>query len=181
MERKAWIAVLALGILMAGFAGAQTAPGILAVQDTAPVIDGNMQKGEYVSAQAVGPFWLGAALSQDKATLTVGLAAKSTGWISVGLGSLKMNGSYIIIGFDKDGKATVSEEKGQGHGHSPSGTHKVIASALKTANGQTTLEFSIPAGDYVKGGKLDLILGASNKADLVSWHPQFKNVSLTLK
>jgi hypothetical protein len=177
MKAKAIFAGFALALGIAAFAGAQA----LAVQDAAPVIDGAMQKGEYAQAQAVGPFWLGAALSKDGSTLSIGLAAKSTGWIAVGLGSTRMNGAYIVIGFDSNGNATVSENIGKGHGHSPSGAHKVIASALKTANGQTTLEFSIPAAEYVKSGKLDLILGASNKADLVSFHPLFKGVTLSTK
>jgi hypothetical protein len=147
-------------------------------QATAPVVDGIMQKNEYAFTQSTGNFWLGIALSADKSTLNIGLAANTTGWISVGLGSAKMNGAYIVIGFDKDGKQTISEDLGKGHSHSPSGLHKVLQSVVKTTGNQTVIEFSIPAAEFIKNGKLPLILGASKADDLVSWHPLFKGLEV---
>lgn len=173
---KKFAASAAALLLAAALAGAQT----LAPQATQPTIDGNMQKGEYAFQQATKDFWVGAALSQDKQTLTLGLVAATKGWISVGLGSLKMNGSYIVIGYDQGGKVTISENKGVGHGHSASGLHKVIKSAIKTAGNSTTLEFSIPAAEWIKDGKLQLILGASNTADLISFHPKFGSLEIAV-
>lgn len=174
IKKRVFVAV-AIAFAMVAFASAQTS---LSPQATAPTIDGAMQNGEYKLMQTVGSFWLGTALSADKSTLTIGIAAKSTGWISVGLGSLRMNGAYIVLGFDKAGKQTITENKGSGHSHSPSGTHKVIASVVKTVNGSTYLEFSIPAAEYLKNGKLQLILGASNTADMISFHPLFKSIEI---
>ncbi len=173
MQRKA-LALISSLVIVAALATAQT----LAPQATAPTIDGNVQKGEYSVMQSSKGFWLGVALSADKSTLTIGLAAGTTGWISVGLGSLRMNGSFMVIGFDSNGKQTITEEKGVGHGHSPANTHKVLKSVIKTAGGQTSLEFSIPAAEFVKDGKLQLILGASNTADLISFHPKFASVEI---
>jgi hypothetical protein len=161
-------------LLATSFAGAQA----LAPAATTPTIDGAVQKGEYTVMQAPKGFWLGVSLSQDKSTLTLGLASQTTGWIAIGLGSLKMNGSYIVIGYDKAGKQVISEDKGVGHGHSPLGTHKVLKSIIKTANGQTSIEFSIPAADYIKDGKLQLILAAANTADLISFHPKFASLEI---
>ena len=174
--RKAAIVVaLALVVLSLGFGQASPAP--IVPGTGSPVIDGAMAKGEYGWMQSVGKFWLGATLSKDGKTLTIGLAAQTKGWISVGLGSTKMNGAYMLIAYD-NGKQNFSEQIGKGHGHSAAPGTKVTASAVKTVNGMTYLEFSIPAEEYVKGGKLDLILGASNTADFVSWHPLAQGIEI---
>jgi hypothetical protein len=172
--------VLVLGLLLLalslGFSQAVLSPSA-----NTPVVDGVIAKGEYSIQQAVGQFWLGVNLSKDGKTLNVGVAAKANGWISIGLGSMKMNGSYIVIGYDKDGKQTISEDIGKGHGHSPSGVKKVTSAVVKSANGVATIEYAIPADEWIKTGKLQLILGAGKAFDLVSWHPLAMNFEATVK
>lgn len=175
--KLSFVSALILIGLSTGFA--QSAPASIIPGTGSPSIDGAMAKGEYGWMQSVGKFWLGVTLSKDGKTLMIGLAAQTKGWISVGLGSTKMNGAYMLIAYD-NGKQNFSEQIGKGHGHSPAPGTKVTASAVKTVNGMTYLEFSIPAEEYVKGGKLALILGASNTADFISWHPLAQGIELPI-
>lgn len=168
------ILTIAAFVLHASFASAQA----LSPSDIVPGIDGVMQKGEYAVMQSVQGFWLGATLSRDRSTLTIGVAAQAGGWISAGLGSRRMNGAYIVIAYDKSGKQVISEDRGAGHKHSPVTYKKVLKSAVKTVNEQTVLEFSIQAADFIKGGKLQLILATSNTADLFSFHPKFTSLEI---
>jgi hypothetical protein len=177
MKNSKTIAILALTVLAVAFAAAQGSPVLPGAGS--PVVDGAMAKGEYGWMNTVGSFWLGVSLSKDGQTLTIGLAAKTSGWVSVGLGSQKMDGAYIIIAYF-DGQQHIAEEIGKGHGHSVAPGKKLIASTVKTTNGMTYLEFSIPAAEYIKTGKLPLILGASNKADFISWHPMAQGTELTI-
>lgn len=177
-HRKAAL-VFTLAVVALSFGFSQTPPSPLIPGTGSPVIDGSMAKGEYGWMQTVGQFWLGVGLSSDGRTLTIGLAAQTKGWISVGLGSLRMNGAYMLIAYD-NGKQNLSEELGKGHGHSPAPGKKVTASVVKTAGGMTWLEFSIPAQDFIRNGKLDLILGASNTADFLSWHPLFQSIEIPI-
>ena len=176
ISKNRMILPVAALLLLSSFASAQS----LSPSAGIPDIDGVMQKSEYAVMQTVQGFWLGATLSKDKSTLTIGVAAQTGGWISAGLGSKRMNGSYIVIAYDKAGKQVISEDRGAGHRHTPVTEKKVQKYAVKTVNGQTVLEFSIPAGDFIKGGKLQLILGASNTADLFSFHPKFTSFEIPI-
>jgi hypothetical protein len=170
MTGRKLAALLAAAIILASLGFAQTAAGSLAPSATVPIIDGSMSKGEYSLMQTVSGFWLGTSLSKDGQTLYIGVVAKATGWIAAGLGSTKMNGSYMIMAYN-DGSQKISEQKGVGHGHVPAEGTKVTKYAVKTVNGMTCLEFSIPAAEWIKDGTLKLILAASNKADFTSYHP----------
>lgn len=175
-KKSVLVLVLLATALSLGFSQAVLSPSA-----QVPLADGVMAKGEYSIMQAANQFWLGLSLSQDGKTLYVGLAAKADGWISAGLGSMKMNGAYIVIGYDKDGKQTISEEVGKGHSHSASGVKKVTAASVKWAKGVSTIEYAIPAADWIKTGKLQLILGAGKSFDLTSWHPLAYNLEVTVK
>jgi hypothetical protein len=176
MNKARIAAVVALALLALSFGSAQATAPIVPGAGS-PVVDGAMAKGEYGWMNSVGGFWLGVSLSKDGQTLTIGLAAKTAGWVSVGLGSTKMNGAYMLIAYD-DGKPHFAEELGKGHGHSVAPGKKVLSQAIKTVNGMTYLEFTIPAAEFVKNGKLPLILGASNKADFISWHPMAQGIEI---
>ncbi len=175
-RKPALIAVLLATALSLGFS-----QSVLSPSPATPIADGVMAKGEYSIMQAASQFWLGLSLSADAKTLYVAVAAKANGWISVGLGSMKMNGSYMVIGYEQGGKQTISEEIGKGHGHSASGVKKTTAAAVKYANGVATIEYAIPADEWIKTGKLQLILGAGKAFDLTSWHPLSYNLEVAVK
>ncbi|TFG82920.1 MAG: hypothetical protein E4H20_06675, partial [Spirochaetales bacterium] len=122
-----------------------------------PIQDGTIQKGEYSITDTQSGITIAASLSKDGSTLYMAVSAATAGWVSFGVGSPRMNGSYMIFGFQKsDGVRVISEETGKGHSHSPN--NKSMATAFITEmNGVTTLEAAFPATGFIKAGILDVI------------------------
>ena len=145
-----------------------------------PVPDGSLSANEYKINGAYGGMNLGVTLGDDGKTLYVALEVPSTGWASVGLGSKKMDGAFIVLGSDSSGSTVISEETGKGHGHKPNATKILITQAVKETGGKTVLEFAIPSSAFVKDGNLDLILAYGGKDALKSFHKKHEKVSLTL-
>ena len=111
------LALLVIGASLA----AQTK---LAPSAVAPKIDGVIAAKEYAWVSAGGNVTIALALSKDSQTLYCAMSAPTVGWVSVGLGSLKMNKSFMVIGYD-DGTSNVSEIYGFGQKHGPA-TQKVM-------------------------------------------------------
>lgn len=158
--------------------------GMAAAQDikpsqTSPVADGVFGASEYGFVQDYRGMRLGVSLSQDGSTLNLAIEAPTSGWVAIGLGTTVMNGAYIVMGVDS-GTPQVIEQMGQGHSHGET-ANKVLKSAVKSANGRTVLEFSIPAAGFVTGNALQLILAYSNSADLRSRHTAHASVVLSVR
>jgi hypothetical protein len=165
--------LLALG---AGAAFAQS----LAVTTNATVIDGVVHPEEYSFTKASGPLTLFANRTAD--TLTLALTGKTSGWVALGLGSLKMNGATIFMGFvGNDGKVQFKPQLGSGHSHAD-GTAAVISYAIKAEGDTTTMEISLDAKEYAKAGQssLDLIFAMGKDKSFASYHSYRNALSLTL-
>ena len=134
-----------------------------------PVLDGKITAGEYSVVQVKDGFTVAARLSSDGATLRVAVSAATEGWIAIGLGSKKMNGSFMIMGYVADGKPNVSYELGKGYSHAPVPAPGANATVVEVG-GVTTLEAVLPAKDYVKGGLLDTIAALGARDDFRSKH-----------
>jgi len=138
-----------------------------------PLVDGKVGSGEYAHSQKVidGSAVLSWA-DDGKGGLFVALAAKGKGWAGVGLGSKRMAGAYIYLGFvGADGKAVFSEQDGKGHRHTESAKKTADQSAVVLSGGTTTLEFHIPASQLPFTGKsVPFIVAFSDSADLVTFH-----------
>jgi hypothetical protein len=161
--------LLALG---AGTLSAQT----LAVTANKTVVDGVVHADEYSFTKAFGPITLSA--SRSGGTLYLAVQGQTTGWVAVGLGSQKMNGATIFMGFvGDDGKPQFKTQAGAGHSHKDASA-AVISSALKTAGGTTTLEIALSEKEYLKGGILDLIFAEGADKDFTSYHSSRGSVSL---
>jgi hypothetical protein len=120
----------------------------------------------------------GAALSADSKTLYCALEAPTGGWVSVGLGSLKMDGAYMVLAYDDAGAATISEETGKGHSHRANATKKLIASSVREAAGKTTLEFAVPAAGFITGTGLKSLIAYGKKDNLTSLHSAYGAVEV---
>jgi hypothetical protein len=184
MKRStALLSALSLLLLLCAAAGFAQGAG-LAVTAAKPVVDGVVHPGEYSFTQQSGPLTLSASRSAD--TLYLAVTAKTDGWVAVGLGSLKMNGSMIFMGFvGTDGKAQFKPQAGSGHAHkdaSVSVSETVISSAIKEADGVTTMEIALKAGAYVKSGQqaLELILAVGEDKSFVPYHSYRNSLSLKL-
>lgn len=142
---------------------------LLSFSAAAQTVDGSIGADEYAWSQTKADATVWARLSADKATLFVAVRAPTAGWVSVGLGSPVMDGSFMLFGYVSGGVQTVTEETGKGRTHAIN--PKAIATVRVTeAGGFTTLEASVPAAGFIKGGKLDLIAAWGKRDDRVSLH-----------
>jgi hypothetical protein len=127
----------------------------LGTVSAAPVVDGIVAPGEYAFTKDFGP--LAFSVSRTADTLFLAIVGKTTGWVAVGMGSQRMDGATIFIGFvDKDGKVQLKPQAGQGHSHSdttPAVAETVTASAMKESGGVTTLEIALKSAAYVAKGQ----------------------------
>ncbi len=137
--------------------------GVSWAQD--PAVDGTVQGSEYKYVQSKDGMNLGATLSADGKTLFLSISAKTSGWVSVGTGSSKMDGAFMVIAYVAGGTPNFLYQLGKGHGHSATSPAGVTAKVVETSAG-TTLEVSLPASQYVKSGEADILV-AYGKADEV--------------
>jgi hypothetical protein len=183
MKRKMKLsAVVLLLLALVGTAGfAQS----LAVGTAKPVIDGVVKAGEYTWTQQFDTITLYASRTAD--TLSLAVVGSTTGWVAVGLGSLKMNGATIFMGFvGADGKVQFKPQSGNGHRHvdakEPSVADSIVSYQIKEAGGKTTLEIALKAADYVKSGQaaLDVIFAVGEDKSFTPYHSSRGSVSLKL-
>jgi hypothetical protein len=172
MKKTFFIACLAAGLASGLFAQ------VLPAGAPVPAADGVLSTNEYPLSQSGNNMTLGMAVSPDGKTLYFALEAKTTGWVSVGLGSLRMNGAYIVIANDDKGKTTVSEETGKGHAHKANAERKLLASAVKEDSGETTLEFAVPAEGIVTGGSVKLMIAYGKSDSLSSMHSKYSSYEI---
>ena len=170
-------------VLLLALVGAAGFAQSLSITTNKPVIDGVVKAGEYGFTQQFDSLTLYANRTKD--LLSFAIVGDTTGWVSVGLGSLKMDGATIFIGFvGADGKVQFKTQVGTGHRHTDapkSVEGSVTAYAMKEADGKTTLEFSVTPAAYIKSGQatLDVIYAVGEDKSFVPRHSS--RGSLTLK
>jgi hypothetical protein len=177
VKQTAVVLMLMVLVGITGFAQAKS----LAVSANKTVVDGVVNAGEYSVTQEFGPLTLCANRTAD--TLNLAVVGSTSGWVAVGLGSLKMNGSTIFMGFvGTDGKAQFKPQTGQGHRHvdAKDVADSIVSYEIKEANGKTTLEIALKAADYIKSGQstLDLIFAVGDDKSFTPYHSYRGSVSL---
>ena len=180
------IVLISVSVLLFALVGAAgfAESGSLPVSAMKTVVDGVVHPNEYSFSQAFGPLTLSANRTAD--TLYLAVAGKTSGWVAVGLGSVKMNGATIFMGFvDGDGKVQFKAQGGTGHSHkdaAKSVSDTVISSAITEADGTTTLEIALKAGAYITSGQpaLDLIFALGGGKSFMSMHSYRNTTSLKL-
>jgi hypothetical protein len=146
----------------------------LAVSANKTVVDGTANPTEYSFTKSFGPLVLFASRTADSISFAV--VGKTSGWVAVGLGSPKMNGSTIFMGFvGSDGKVQFKPQLGSGHLHAnaPGEVDTTItAYAIKEAGGVTTLEIALKADAYLAKGQpsLDLIFAIGADKSFAGMH-----------
>jgi len=167
--------VLAVALLSASVYAQGLAPSALA-----PVADGMLGASEYSHSALYGDMTFAASLSADGKTLYAALSAPSTGWVAVGLGSLKMNGAFMVLGYDDNGKTVISEETGKGHGHKPNAVKVLSAGAVRESGGNTVLEFALPSAGYLNEATLKILVAYGRRDNLTSIHAKYRAFELPL-
>jgi len=135
-----------------------------------PVADGIVGTSEYSWHGTLKDMKLSLSLSADNSTLYVALEAPTTGWVAVGLGSLRMNGAFMVLAYVNKGAAVISEQTGAGVGHKENKTKALLASAAREANGASVLEYSLPAAAYIAWPSLRLVAAYGRSDNFTSMH-----------
>jgi len=146
-----FVLLFAIAIGTAAFGQAKA----LATTTNKTVVDGVVHPAEYSFSQDFDELSLYANRTAD--ALYLALVGNTTGWVSVGLGSLKMDGATIFMGFvGSDGKVQFKPQVGSGHSHKDAGgdvAATIISYAMKEAGGKTTLEIALKPAAYIKAGQ----------------------------
>jgi len=174
--KKSGISIFIFGIALLVSANAQSlAPGA-----NKPVADGILEPGEYAKIINGADMRLGLSVSSDGKTLYLALEAPTEGWVAIGLGSSRMNGAFMVLGFDAKGRMTISEETGSGHSHKPNAVKTLTAAFVKETAGKTVLEAALPAARYLAGSSLSMILAYGQRDNLNSIHSGYLPVNIPL-
>ncbi len=169
--------LLAAGALI--LAASLTAQGQLKKSDKLPNLDGTVTPGEYQYSTTVSGMTIGATLGSD-GKLYLSIGAKTSGWVALGVGGLRMDGSRLFLAYDSGSKRDFTEQLGAGHSHSDAAAKVVEKWAVKNAGGITTLELALPAEAAMSGGELDLLYSYSNSTSYMSRHAARGSMSLTV-
>jgi hypothetical protein len=137
-----------------------------------PVVDGKIEKGEYASSKSVLDGASTLYYSADgSGGLFVALETKTLGWAGIGLGSKRMDGARIYMGFVKDNTPVFSEQLGSGHRHGPVKDKSADKSIVAQNGSMNVLEFHLPADKLpFKGKSVNYIAAFAAAADLTSFH-----------
>jgi hypothetical protein len=128
---------------------AEEPPQLPYVEDSAAVVDGSLETGEYGeiyrdSATGIEVHW-----EHNGSHLRVGLVSPGSGWVSIGFGprGTGMDGANIVIGYVEDGLVII-DEVGIGWNHFPDsekgGEDDIVEAAGSIHEGRATLEFVFP-------------------------------------
>ena len=159
-------------ILIGAGLGEEQTP--LPVSSVTTTVDGVVHADEYSFSRDFSALKLFVNRTAD--ILYLGIVANTTGWVGVGLGSLRMDGATIFIGYvGEDGTATLKAQTGTGHTHGDvSGDipATIVSYAMKEADGKTTLEIALKAGAYISSGQrdLDLIFAMGQEKSFLPHH-----------
>jgi hypothetical protein len=171
-------------LVLAGTAGFAQGKA-LAVSDNAVVVDGSVGAGEYSWTQDFGQLQL--SLNRSSDTLFIGVVGNTKGWVAAGLGSQKMDGATIFMGFvGDDGKVQFKPQAGSGHSHKDLSSKEVddsiVSFAMKEADGKTTLEIALKANTWIKNGQtaLDLIYAMGAQDSFMPRHTLRGGMSVKL-
>ncbi len=178
------LAAAAAALAGAQAGGAADAQEALAVSAAAPVVDGIVQPGEYALTRDLRGTTL--SLSRTADHVYIAVSAPTTGWVAVGTGTGRMDGSRIFIGFVKDGAATFEEDLGRGHRHyvapDASEAPAATAHALSESGGRTVLEVEVDSSRILPAGasELRLIVAYGTRDSLSTYHRFRASLSVPL-
>jgi len=182
---KLRVTTVVIAVLLAGVGVSAFAQGKLGVSSKKPSVDGVIQSGEYSFSQDFDQ-QITLYASRSSSTLYLAVVGNTSGWVAVGLGSPRMDGADIFMGFVKDGKVTFKPQVGKGHRHSdaPADVADTLVSyAIKQSAGKTTLEVALKADAYIKSGQstLDVIFAIGDQGSFTQYHSYRGTTSIALE
>jgi hypothetical protein len=177
MKKRSLGCIAVLALLFPLAAGAQSALGIT----SSPArVDGVFTNKEYSLITEDAGMKLGLTRTAD--VLYVGLSAPTTGWVAVGIGSTRMDGAVIYIGYAVGQQSQLKVQKGTGHRHSDLDADAPREFAVKEAGGRTVLELALDATSAIAKDQsaLQLIIAMGAADSFSSMHRARSGVSIEL-
>lgn len=155
----ALFAALSLAAAVSGGAAAQTSPSV----------DGRIEPGEYPFETSAGPLTLYAAV--EAGTIHLAVVGRTSGWVAVGVGSRRMEGATIFMGYVAGGREAFTFQQGRGHSHRSAGRAEP-PHAVAEHDGTTTLEVALERSAYLGAGasSLDAIYAMGDTDSFVLYH-----------
>jgi len=166
--------MLLFSLLLLTALGATAFAQNLATTTNKTVVDGVVNPSEYSFSKTFEGLTLYANRTSDALYLAV--VGETTGWVAIGLGSLKMDGSTMFMGYvGSGGKVQFKTQAGSGHTHkdvSADVAATVVSYAIKQAGGKTTLEIQLKPAAYIKAGQsvLDTIYAMGTEKSFIPRH-----------
>jgi hypothetical protein len=183
MKAKTILCVMVLALAAGTLAGAQGSgqtTGALGLTSALPKVDGVIGAKEYTFTTDANGMQLGLSLSAD--TLFVALSCPTTGWVAVGIGSQKMDGAVMYIGFVGSDKAQLKVQQGSGHRHSDTDADAPVQYSLSESNGRTMMELALKAAGFIDKGQksLEMVVAMGGADSFVSMHKARAGLSVSL-
>jgi len=171
----------ALAILAAAFALASSvqAQAVLTASSSTPAIDGTLGAGKYQFTTTVSGMTIGATLGSD-GNVYLAIQAQTAGWVALGVGGRRMNGSRLFLGCDTGSQKVFKEQKGAGHSHGDVDDPVVTKWAVAKVDGKMTLELTLPEKAAVTAGKIDLLFAYSDSSSLTAYHRARGSLSISV-
>ena len=174
MKYPIQLLLLAAGIIALVGAGSAEDQKPLVVSSVVTTVDGTIHEGEYSYMHDYGSLKL--YVNRTAEALYLGVVGNTSGWVGVGVGSLKMDRATIFIGYVDDGGAEQFKiQTGSAHTHgdvSGDVSSTVISHAMTEHDRTTTLEVALKPDAYIDPGQthLDLIFAAGQLKSFTERH-----------
>ncbi len=177
MKKRCLGCLTVLAFLVPLAAGAQSAMGI---SSTPARVDGVFTDKEYSVVTEDAGMKLGLTWTAD--VLFVGLSAPTNGWAAAGIGSTRMDGAVIYMGYAVGQESQMKVQKGAGHRHADLDARAPRQYAVKEAVGRTVLELALDASSAIAKDQavLQLIIAMGGADSFTSMHRARAGVSIEL-
>jgi hypothetical protein len=164
-------------VLFAALSVSVSAQTALSPSPSLPTPDGKFEATEYQFTTDASGMTIGATLGSD-GKLYLSIRAQTSGWVALGVGGTRMDGSRLFIAYDTGTKQVFDEQRGAGHSHKDLADPVVEKWAVKAQDGDMTLELVLPASAAVAEGKIDLLYAYSSSTSYSFPHKARGSLSL---
>ena len=133
-------------------------------------VDGMIGSGEYPNRRDLKEGTLYWKVVEEQ--MFIAYDAPTEGWVSLGFGGLRMDGTLMILGYVDGGEQAYTVDRGQGHRHSPISESIDLDVAVKESSDKTVLEIRIPLSAFPanSSGGSDHIIAFGRRDNFTSLH-----------
>jgi hypothetical protein len=162
-----FVAALLLAVPFA--AGAQ-GTATLGITASSVKVDGLFGDKEYSLVREAAGMKLGITWTAD--ILYLGFSAPTKGWVAVGLGSTKMDGALLYMGYITGHATELKVQRGSAHRHVDADEGPPALYAMKETGVRSVMEIALKAAGAISAGQrtLEIIIAMGAADSFVSLH-----------